>query len=80
MAVNFAGGSMKCSHLKGKKVQTCTVSRQIYMPSLFELEEFCHTAMSARCPLLIRRAWGDQIPGAVRENGPGAGSITNTPA
>lgn len=51
---------MKCSHLTGKKVQTCTESKQKYVPSLFELEEYCHTAKSARCPLLIGSTWGDQ--------------------
>ncbi len=57
MGINFEGGRMKCSHLTGKKVQSCTVSKQVYVPSLFELEEYCHTAKSARCPFIISKAW-----------------------
>ncbi len=58
MATDSADGRVKCPHLTGEKVQTCTESRQVYVPSLFELEEYCHTAKSARCPLRIRRTWG----------------------
>ncbi len=59
-AINSGGGRMKCSHLTGKKVQTCTASRQLYVPSLFELEEFCYTARSTRCPLHVRMTRVDQ--------------------
>ncbi len=48
---------MKCSYLKWKKAEVCTVSKQPYLPSLFELEEYCRTAKSARCPFLNRIAW-----------------------
>jgi hypothetical protein len=60
MAINCGGDSVKCYHLRGKKIQTCNASRQLYVPSLFELEEYCNTTKSARCPLLIMRTRGDQ--------------------
>ncbi len=66
MAIDFAVGSMKCSHLKGKRVQTCTVRKKKYMPSLFELEEYCNTEKSDRCPLLVMRTLGRSMSRAGR--------------
>ncbi len=43
---------MKCAYLSGKFVLSCTAEKGfLYVPSLFELEEYCRTARSARCPL-----------------------------
>ncbi len=60
MAINIGDGKMKCSHLMGKKIETCTVNRQLYVPSLFELEEYCYTVRSTRCPLRVIMTWTEQ--------------------
>jgi hypothetical protein len=56
IGLSSGGESMKCHHLTGSKVQICRGSQGMYVPSLFELEEYCQTAKSARCPLLPRDA------------------------
>jgi hypothetical protein len=61
MSINFAVDGLKCSHLKGKKIQTCTVKKKKYIPSLFELEEYCHTEKYVRCPLLVMKPLGRSI-------------------
>lgn len=43
---------MKCDFLTGRKVLTCTGNSDIYVPSLFELEEYCQSGKSELCPFL----------------------------
>jgi hypothetical protein len=45
---------MKCPYLTGRKVQICRENHGMYVPSIFELEEYCQTAKSVRCPFLHR--------------------------
>ncbi len=42
---------MKCPLLKGKYMITCTAVQEGYIPSLFELEEYCRQAKHRTCPL-----------------------------
>ncbi len=44
---------MKCPFIWGKKLLSCSAHEKadIYVPSIFELEEYCKTARHARCPL-----------------------------
>lgn len=42
---------MKCDYLSGEYVLSCTADRGVYIPSLFELEEYCRTTKSTLCPL-----------------------------
>jgi len=42
---------MKCAYLSGEHVLSCKADRGVYIPSLFELEEYCRTRKSIRCPL-----------------------------
>ncbi len=42
---------MKCPYLKGKYMITCTSVKEGYIPSIFELEEFCRHAKHTLCPL-----------------------------
>ncbi len=42
---------MKCAYLSGTQMLYCTVSKPIYIPSLFELEEYCTTPRHKKCPL-----------------------------
>jgi hypothetical protein len=47
---------MKCPHLSGTRILFCTVNRAVYVPSLFELEEYCTTSRFSKCPLLRSRS------------------------
>jgi hypothetical protein len=48
---------MNCPHLKGKKIQTCRGNDNVYVPSIFELEEYCRTAKAVKCPLLYTKMY-----------------------
>lgn len=45
---------MRCPHLKGNKVKACGEKSGLYVPSIFELEEYCQTARSVQCPFLFK--------------------------
>ncbi len=44
---------MKCPFITGKYILTCTAHEKadVYVPSLFELEEYCKSIRHPRCPL-----------------------------
>ncbi len=41
---------MACPYLKGTHVLTCTVNDNDYIPSQFELEEYCQSSKAGKCP------------------------------
>ena len=45
------GGAMKCLLLKGKYMICCTAVKESYIPSMFELDEFCRQKKHKMCPL-----------------------------
>ena len=42
---------MKCPHLSDTRIVSCTADRAVYIPSLFELEEYCNSTHYIKCPL-----------------------------
>ena len=46
---------MHCPFLAGKYFKSCTVSREVYVPSAFETEEYCTNNRYTLCPFYTRR-------------------------
>lgn len=47
---------MKCPHLVNMFVCTCAAEETPYVPSLFELEEYCRNTRHSRCPFYLGTA------------------------
>ncbi len=45
------GTEMKCPHLEGKFTLSCNIGKSSYLPSLFELVEYCRNKRHTICPL-----------------------------
>jgi hypothetical protein len=43
---------MKCPYLIGKYMLSCGIDRQVYVPSRFELNEYCTSMRYTLCPLI----------------------------
>jgi hypothetical protein len=50
---NDQGGSMKCRHLIASR-RRCSALDKTYVPSLFELGEYCRTIDHRKCPFYLR--------------------------
>jgi len=49
------GGSMKCTRLISRgKMSSCKALDKPYVPSLFELGEYCKTIDHRKCPFYLR--------------------------
>ena len=58
-------GTMKCAHLfKQKILSSCKALEQPYMPSIFQLAEYCKTTDHKKCPFYLK--------GIIREKRTGA--------
>ncbi len=60
---------MECPFITGKYILTCTshALAEIYVPSLFELEEYCKNTRHKMCPLKQRQG-GYQAGGNTSRN------------
>ncbi len=47
--------SMSCPHLNLWRVITCKIGDRIYIPSIYQLREYCETRWHKRCPFNIKR-------------------------
>jgi len=47
--------NMKCPHLIKRVICSCEVLDNQYIPSLFELQEYCRTVSHRKCPFLLRK-------------------------
>ncbi len=45
---------MACNFLSGNYMKYCTESREGYIPSAFEMEEYCASSRYTLCPLFCR--------------------------
>jgi hypothetical protein len=52
---------MRCPHLSGTHISSCAVEKVVYIPSLFELEEYCKTPRHKKCPLSYDRVQGSDL-------------------
>jgi hypothetical protein len=41
---------MKCLFLKGRYMLSCSARREVYVPSIFELGEYCKSTRYKVCP------------------------------
>jgi len=46
---------MKCPFLSGKYMSSCTAQKEGYVPSAFELEEYCVQVLYPSCPVYVNR-------------------------
>jgi hypothetical protein len=42
---------MDCPYLTGKCMLACSANKQVYIPSVSELEDYCRSASYPGCPL-----------------------------
>ncbi len=56
---------MKCPYITGKYRLSCTAHEkaEVYVPSLFELEEYCKNTRHSRCPLRTQKYEGQRTGG-----------------
>ncbi len=45
---------MKCPHLDRWVVATCTIGERVYVPSVFQFEEYCLTKDHKKCPFRVK--------------------------
>ncbi len=45
---------MKCPFLTGRYMYTCTANSEAYIPSQFELEEYCRGKRHTMCPFYMK--------------------------
>ncbi len=49
------GGNMKCTHLiSHERITACSALKIPYVPSLFELGEYCRTTDHRKCPFYLK--------------------------
>jgi len=49
---------MKCPHLNSWIVATCKIDDSTYVPSVFQLNEYCKRRGHKRCPFFVKNAGG----------------------
>jgi hypothetical protein len=56
---------MQCSFLEGKRILSCRSLGAVYIPSIFELSEYCTLDRHKKCPLFCasekKRAFPESI-------------------
>ena len=45
---------MKCPHLRRWTVAACRIDEKVYVPSVFQLEEYCKTREHKKCPFFVK--------------------------
>ena len=48
---------MNCPYLSGKYFKSCAVSREAYVPSTYEMDEYCATNRHSLCPCYRKRLY-----------------------
>ncbi len=56
---------MNCLYLAGNYFKSCSVSREAYVPSAFEMEEYCTSSRHSLCPFYAKRQ--SEYPALERE-------------
>ena len=57
---------MKCPYLTGTYMSSCIANSEVYIPSSFELAEYCRSSGHRRCPFYVARK-SDEYPAARNE-------------
>ena len=50
---------MKCPFVKGTYMYSCSASRDVYVPSEFELNEYCKSTRYKICPFYCKASASD---------------------
>lgn len=50
----YMEGTMKCPHLAKWVVSVCKAVSNTYVPSNFELQEYCKTKSHKKCPFFLK--------------------------
>lgn len=45
---------MKCPYLTGNYMFSCTAAKAVYVPSIFELDEYCKESRHTMCPFYCK--------------------------
>ena len=45
---------MRCPMLTGKYMLSCTALKEVYVPSIFEFEEYCKKPLHTMCPFYMK--------------------------
>lgn len=45
---------MKCPHLRRWSVAACRIDEKVYVPSVFQLEEYCKKREHKKCPFFVK--------------------------
>jgi hypothetical protein len=68
------GIAMQCPYFAGKKIMTCMVNGDVYVPSISELEQYCRNENYKECPLLRSSANAKKSPPDPADGTRGLGS------
>ncbi len=53
---------MKCKHLKKLYIMICRAKKELYVPSVFQLEEYCMAEGHRKCPFFRKRERRSESP------------------
>jgi hypothetical protein len=56
---------MKCPHLKKWLLFTCNATETLYLPSAFQIEEYCKRKEHRKCPFLATRLPQEDIENVI---------------
>ncbi len=60
---------MKCPYLQGKYLQSCKASREVYIPSQFEFDEYCTHNGHKICPFYSKAVFATRVFTVTVESG-----------
>jgi hypothetical protein len=60
---------MQCSFLEGRRILSCRSLGAVYIPSIFELDEYCTQDKHKKCPFFSPSAKKDRFTDALRTDG-----------
>ena len=46
--------TMKCVYLRQWRVSACRANNELYVPSVFQLQEYCKTKWHKKCPFYVK--------------------------
>ncbi len=52
ITIKYTEGAMRCPHLEKWVVAVCKAKDDLYIPSNFQLHEYCRTKDHRKCPFL----------------------------
>jgi hypothetical protein len=53
---------MSCPHLREEYLKSCFAAPEVYVPSMFQLDQYCTSEWYWICPLFRQRCYRDGVP------------------